>query len=199
MHVVNIGYRSTNYWVVTAGRSRLLIDLGWPGTMGRLLAQLRRLDVPLAEIKYAVATHYHIDHAGLGEELKRAGVPLLVLEQQVEAISLMRQHTKPQDNYVDIQPKGNIVVPCADSRQVLAAMGIEGEIVPTPGHSPDSVSVLLDDGRVFTGDLPSVDRMAPHEEAQSLASWQRLQERGATLVHPGHGPIRTIQEMAGHR
>jgi len=26
--VVNVGYRSTNYWVVSAGTSRLLIDLG---------------------------------------------------------------------------------------------------------------------------------------------------------------------------
>lgn len=27
--IVNVGYRSTNYWVVSAGRSRLLVDLGW--------------------------------------------------------------------------------------------------------------------------------------------------------------------------
>jgi hypothetical protein len=25
--VVNVGYRSTNYWVVSAGRSRVLVDL----------------------------------------------------------------------------------------------------------------------------------------------------------------------------
>ena len=26
--IVNVGYRSTNYWVVSAGTSRLLVDLG---------------------------------------------------------------------------------------------------------------------------------------------------------------------------
>jgi ribonuclease/clavin/mitogillin len=36
--IVNVGYRSTNYWVVSAGTSRLLVDLGWPGTMLRVLA-----------------------------------------------------------------------------------------------------------------------------------------------------------------
>ena len=31
----------------------------------------------ISEIKYALATHYHIDHAGLAEEMKRAGVKII--------------------------------------------------------------------------------------------------------------------------
>jgi hypothetical protein len=26
--IVNVGYRSTNYWVISAGNSRLLLDIG---------------------------------------------------------------------------------------------------------------------------------------------------------------------------
>src|SRR5579864_6615060 len=78
--IVNAGYRSTNYWVVSAGTSRLLVDLGYPGTLGTMRANLKRLRIPLKEIRYALATHYHIDHAGLAQELKLAGMPLLVLE-----------------------------------------------------------------------------------------------------------------------
>src|SRR5919107_1570069 len=97
--IVNVGYRSTNYWVIGAGTSRLLVDLGFPGTMGMMLASLERTGVPLHEIRYALATHYHIDHAGLAQELKRVGVPLLVLEPQVPAIPLMRSWIKPQDRH----------------------------------------------------------------------------------------------------
>ncbi len=100
--IVDVGYRSTNYWVVSAGTSRLLVDIGWPGTLGTMKANLRRMDVPLREIRYALATHYHIDHAGLAEELKREGVPLLVLDVQIDAIPIMKTWTKPRDNYVDI-------------------------------------------------------------------------------------------------
>jgi hypothetical protein len=39
--IVNVGYRATSYWVVSAGRSRLLVDLGWPGTMGLMRAKLK--------------------------------------------------------------------------------------------------------------------------------------------------------------
>ena len=78
--ITNVGYRSTNFWVVSAGTSRMLVDLGWPGTMGQMRANPRRMDVPLQEIRYGLVTHYHIDHAGLAQELKLAGVPPLVLE-----------------------------------------------------------------------------------------------------------------------
>ena len=69
--ILNAGYRSTNYWVVRAGSSRLLVDIGWPGTMGTMRASLQRMGVPIREIRYALATHYHIDHAGLAQELDR--------------------------------------------------------------------------------------------------------------------------------
>ncbi len=69
--ITNVGYRSTNYWVVSAGTSRLLIDLGWPGTLGRMKANLNRLNVPLREIRCGLATHYHIDHAGPASSSRR--------------------------------------------------------------------------------------------------------------------------------
>jgi glyoxylase-like metal-dependent hydrolase (beta-lactamase superfamily II) len=169
--IVNVGYRSTNYWVVSAGTLRLLVDLGWPGTMGRMCASLKQMDVPLEEIRYGLATHYHIDHAGLAQELKLAGVPLLVLDAQVHAIPLMKRWTKPWDKYVDITMHDNIVISFSESRSMLERIGIPGEILHTPGHSDDSVSLLLDDGSVFTGDLTPL-ALAVEENACALAaSW----------------------------
>ena len=49
--IVNVGYRSTNFWVVSAGRNRLLVDLGWPGMAGALFANLERMGVPLDELQ----------------------------------------------------------------------------------------------------------------------------------------------------
>ena len=187
--IINVGYRSTHYWVISVGTSRLLLDLGYPGTMGLMRANLKRMGVPLHEIKYGLATHYHIDHAGLAQELKLAGVPLLVLETQVAAIQLMKRWTKPHDHYVDITLEGNVTISFAESRALLKEIGIAGEILRTPGHSDDSVSLLLDDGSVFTGDLTPL----PYAEQESVVnSWQLLKERGATRVYPAHGPTYTI-------
>ncbi len=190
--VVNAGYRSTNYWVVSAGRSRLLVDLGWPGTLGLLTATLRRLDVPIGELRYALATHYHIDHAGLAQDLKQLGVPLLVLESQAAAIPLMARHIKPHDHFTAITSAGNVVIPFAESRARLAAVGIAGEVVPTPGHSDDSVSLVLDDGSAFTGDLTPLEMADDGNRAALTASWQRLRDCGVTTIYPGHGPVRAL-------
>jgi glyoxylase-like metal-dependent hydrolase (beta-lactamase superfamily II) len=190
--IVNVGYRSTNYWVVSAGKSRLLIDLGWPGTIGTLRANLDRMGVPINEIRYGLATHYHIDHAGLAQELKQAGVRLLVLETQIAAIPLMKRWTKPTDRYLDITLEGNVTISFAESREVLRKLGIAGEIVCTPGHSPDSISLVLDDGSAFTGDLTPPGLVTEDDAEVTAASWQLLRDRGAKCVYPGHGPKRVL-------
>jgi glyoxylase-like metal-dependent hydrolase (beta-lactamase superfamily II) len=188
--IVNVGYHSTNYWVISAGTSRLLVDIGWPGTLGAMKANLRKIGISLAEIRYALATHYHIDHAGLAEELKREGVTLLVMDIQLAAIPLMKKWTKPEDKFVGITDDGNLIISCEQSRQFLEGIGIGGEILPTPGHTDHCVSLLLDDGSVFCGDLPPESSV--YDNLMALASWQLLRERGARQIYPAHGPIRWI-------
>lgn len=190
--IVNVGYRSTHYWVISAGTSRLLVDIGWPGSLGTMKANLKKMGIPLSEIRYALVTHYHIDHAGLGEELKREGVPLLVLDVQVAAIPLMKQWTKPADNYVEITPKGNVVITFAESRQLLSRIGIGGEILHTPGHTEHCISLLLDDGSLFTGDLPAEEYA--FGDPTILATWQMLRARGAKRIYPAHGPRWSLDE-----
>ncbi len=190
--VVNVGYRSTNFWVVSAGTSRLLVDLGWPGMVGALLANLERKGIPLSQIRYGLATHYHIDHAGAAQDLKNRGMRLLVIEEQVPAIPRMKQWTKPRDNYRDIAPHDNVVIATSESRALLSRLGIGGEILHTPGHSDDSVTLLLDNGMAFTGDLTSEEFVA-HEDPDVVArSWQLLRDHGATTVYGGHGGIHPV-------
>ena len=153
-----------------------------------------RMDVPIEEIRYGLATHYHIDHAGLAQELKAAGIPLLVLDVQTDAIPKMKTFTKPEDHYVDITLHDNVVISCSESRRFLAQLGISGEILHTPGHSDDSVSVLLDDGSVFTGDLPPPAFADSTNLSQVSGSWELLRRRGATRVYPAHGPVRAGKE-----
>lgn len=197
LSILNAGHRSTNVWVLSTGRARLLVDLGWPGQLGALLAALRRLDVPVAEITHGFATHYHIDHAGGAEELKAHGMTLVVTPEQVDAIPRMAQWTTPADRYVPITMRQARVVPLAESRAFLAGLGFAGEFVHTPGHSDDSVSLVLDSGEAFTGDLTRPS-MAPEADAAIVqASWSALAARGATTVYGGHGAPTPLAHVLG--
>ena len=107
----------------------------------------------------------------------------------------MKRHIKERDRFTDISMEGNVVIPVSDSRALLHNANIAGEILHTPGHSEDSVSLLLDDGRVFTGDLTDPRMVGPEDPGVVRASWQLLKERGATQVYAGHGPVRPLPPL----
>jgi ribonuclease/clavin/mitogillin len=166
-------------------------QVGWPGTLPKLLHTLKRIGIPLSNITHLLITHYHPDHAGLAQELKQKGVKLIVLANQVAAIPALKQYMKPESNYVDITPDDNIHVQTGRSRLFLHGLGIDGEIIITPGHTDDSITLILDTGVAFTGDLP------PESVAEYLAppvqqSWEHIRAHNARVVYPGHGPVQKL-------
>src|SRR5690242_10537970 len=100
LHIINVGYDSTNYYVLVSSSTKLLIDVGFPGTLPKLRHTLKRTGMDLADIHYLLATHYHPDHAGLAQEVKQQGVKLIVLENQRTAIPALKQHMKPSQHYL---------------------------------------------------------------------------------------------------
>lgn len=187
MNIVNVGYKSTNYYVIADAQPRLLVDAGWPGTLAQFENACQRKGIALAKIPYVLPTHYHPDHAGLAQELKRNGSKLIVLDTQLEAIPLLSGMVKPDDHFVEIDLRDNVMLALDESRAFLKRIGIEGEIVATPGHSDDSVSLILDEGAAFTGDL--THPILVGDDTTTLASWDKLRGLGVKQVYPGHGPV----------
>jgi glyoxylase-like metal-dependent hydrolase (beta-lactamase superfamily II) len=107
--MVNVGYASTNYYVLGSNTTRLLIDVGWPGTLPKPMATLRRAAIPLQNIGYLLVTHYHRDHAGLTQQLRAQGVRLLVLEPQLlpaaqELYETRQDHSRLRLNGSGVEP-----------------------------------------------------------------------------------------------
>lgn len=192
MNILNVGYDSTNYYLIGNAATRLLIDIGWPGTWPKLLSVLKRKDAPLQAIKYLLITHYHPDHAGLAQELKRTGLQLIVIDIQLAAIPNLRRYMKPGQAYLDIDLRDNVNLTLAASRDFLRRIGFHGEIISTPGHSADSITLILDEGLAFTGDLPSPTSATEESRSEVELSWQRIRAPGVKTIYPGHGPIRPL-------
>lgn len=187
MNIVNVGYDSTNYYLLDPKGGKLLIDCGWPGTLPKLMAQLRRKGISISEIKYLLVTHFHPDHAGIAQELKNLGVKLVLLESQVSFIAPFAGVFKGKNlPYVEITQERNLTLKFEDSRKFLAGIGMIGEIIPTPGHSDDSVSLILDEGFAFIGDLHPLF-MAEEEDYVTRESWDRIYKHKITRIFPAHG------------
>ena len=191
LNIVNVGYDSTNYYVIETAKAKLLIDVGWPGTLPKLLHALKRIGIPLSDITHLLVTHYHPDHAGLAQELKQKGIKLIVLENQAAAIPALKRYIKPEYNYVDITLNDNIHVHTTESRLFLRSLGIDGEIIITPGHSDDSITLILDTGAAFTGDLPPVF-IAEYLTPPVQSSWEQIRAHNVHVAYPGHGPVQEL-------
>jgi ribonuclease/clavin/mitogillin len=192
MNIVNVGYDSTNCYVLADKTPRLLVDVGWPGTLPKLQHQCKRMSINLSDIKHFLITHYHPDHAGLAQELKRIGCKLILMENQLSAVPTLKTFMKPESHYVDIDLTDNIVLTLGDSRAFWARLGIAGEIIGTPGHSDDSVTLILDEGVAFTGDLPHPLLITDEAKKTLHESWEKIRAFHVNTVYPGHGPIYRI-------
>jgi glyoxylase-like metal-dependent hydrolase (beta-lactamase superfamily II) len=75
----------------------------------------------------------------------------------------------------------------------LEQYGLPGEIVHTPGHTPGSSCLVLEDQTGFVGDListngrPHLQRLFAEDWEQLRESYLRLRELKLNRAYPGHG------------
>ena len=186
MNLVNVGYASTNYYAIDIKNGKLLIDCGWPGTLPQFTKVLRRKGIALSELKYLLVTHLHPDHAGLVQELKNQGTKFVLPECQIPFIDSFSDYFKDKPlPYVEIRQNDNTLLKLADSRSFFASLGLNGELLHTPGHSDDSVTLILDEGYAFTGDLHPA--FMDIEDTMTSESWDKIHKFSIRQIYPGHG------------
>jgi ribonuclease/clavin/mitogillin len=199
-NLVTITLRSTHYYLLDCLRGKLLVDTGWAGSLPQFTAEIKRYKIPLSEIRYVMITHHHPDHAGLTQEIKNAcGARLIIHEMQIpflkDLAALYQDKTKGV--YVPIHvEKDDIILP-PSNRDVLKSIGIAGEALETPGHSDDSISLVLDGSMAFTGDLTPPFLASEENEAVLRDSWTRILARNPQIIYPAHGNPFAAEKLRG--
>jgi glyoxylase-like metal-dependent hydrolase (beta-lactamase superfamily II) len=187
MNIVNLGYQSTNYYAIQIKGGYLLIDCGWHNTFPQFAAEFKRKGISPQDVKYILVTHFHPDHAGLVEDFKKLGAKMILMESQVGFMDQLNDFFKSKNfPSFEIKQDDNFFLKLEDSRKFLASLGLDGEVISTPGHTDDSVTLILDEGFAFTGDLhPRL--MVSEEDAVTKASWDKIYQYKITRIFPGHG------------
>ena len=174
--MVKLRYGNTNTFLLRGEAANLLVDTDYAGTLPAFYKAIKQQGIPVRDITYVMATHYHPDHAGIIGDLMEHGVKLLLMDTQVAFVHFPdaifgREKRLP---YTPIDERQATVIRCAGSREFLLSLGIHGEIVSTPSHSADSVSVLLDDGTCIVGDLEPIEYLVAYGENPALAADWKL-------------------------
>lgn len=186
MRIFNVGNSSINLYLVVSQTHRLLFDAGFPGSTRQLGREMRKTGYKLSEIDYLMVSHFHIDHAGAVQEIKAQGARFILFPTQLEFILPMEKMIKGKWNYTPLVLHDNLCVETKDSEKLLESIGIHGRVLPTPGHTDDSISLILNSGETFTGDLPA-EPLLPEDANDKKRVWSVLRESGASIVYPAHG------------
>ena len=222
---MKITYNSTNYYLIPCNDGFLLIDAGWNGLLRVFLEKLHSIGIAPVQIKYILLTHHH--HDAIVQELRKmTEAKLIVHKEQLPYLKagftdykklkqynkllwiidrISRPFIKYQYRPIDFDAADVIVDSDIDDVS-LRNIGVQGKIVLTPGHSHDSISVLLDNGNAYIGDLAmNMNSMkllgkAPfpieaEDYLQVNQSLRKLVNLGVTLFYPSHGEVVTQEKI----
>jgi len=194
-----------------------LIDTAFLKDYPRFLSGLEEAQIDPTQVRYVVLTHRHDDHAGFAGSLANEfGSAVLAHEQCFMALDqgIKTSHARPLKWFVPLMdlafallmergpvraalpPQTERMFLKADAPDVLRELGIPATILSTPGHTSDSISVLLDGGSLFIGDAASnflnaigadYRPLYVADRGELFASWRKVLDCGAIRVYPAHG------------
>ena len=192
--ILTLRYGNTYTFLVKGSSGNLLVDTDYAGTMQGFYRALKANGIRLNQINCVMATHYHPDHCGLIGQLQEQGVQLLLVDSQVNAVHFPDNiFTREKREYIPVDPAKAIIMAANETRQFLKRLGIEGEIIRTASHSADSVSLILDDGSCFVGDLEPREYIEAYAENERLAEdWKTIMSRNPGIIHYAHAPERAV-------
>jgi glyoxylase-like metal-dependent hydrolase (beta-lactamase superfamily II) len=204
----------TCVYLIPGAAGYLLIDAGTRGKAPVFLKSLSRRGISPRQIRLIIITHVHHDHVGSLQTIQRhCSCPVLVHRAESKhlargrmvlppgtqpltrrLIELARQHPRLVARLTRFDP----VIPdrIIDKPLDLRSDGFKACVLPTPGHTPGSVSVVTASGLAFVGDL-AVNYlpggrgpfMPPFGDSPDRirGSWRLLLGMGVRTVFPAHG------------
>lgn len=209
IHTIPLGFDQA---YIIKDQGAIMIDSGEPKKGKAFLKGLKEVSIKPEEIQLIVLTHGHWDHIGSAAEIKEITGAKVVMHKNEkrwleESLKPMPPGVTTWGSILDklvtwfIIPfkhiratKVDIVL--NDKEFSLNDYGIEGKVIHTPGHSSGSVSILLNTGEAFVGDLAMNKlplRLRPglpifaEDWPKVIESWQKLLDLGVKIVYPAHG------------
>lgn len=220
---LNLGI--TNCYLLRSARGYLLVDTAYAGNYGRFLKAIAALGVDPREIRHLLLTHHHDDHAGFARRLRdQSGCTIIAHRRAVAPLGRgeSEESMKPLNNcirfvfalfrgihggfrYPPVILTDRDIIIEGDDEETLHRIGIDGAILHTPGHSQDSISIVLRDGSAIVGDAAMNFlnfcriRYRPIfvEDLEAVyESWNKLLRHGARIVYPAHGGYFAAEKLS---
>ncbi|MEM7032290.1 MAG: MBL fold metallo-hydrolase [Chloroflexota bacterium] len=206
--IIPIKLKLSNAYLIQE-RKTILVDTGAPNEAQKILATLQQHRIKPSDISLILHTHGHSDHVGSTAELRRSiAAPTAIHPDDTVMIerghhgSLQGIGWRGQIMAYFINPRFPAFTPdvlLSDGMR-LDDYGVAGKVLHTPGHTPGSVSIVLDDGQALIGDMvmggymggnflpkrPNIHYFAD-DPVSNQTSLQNLLAQSPQHLYVGHG------------
>lgn len=214
--MLNVGNQIVNNWIYSIPEGFVLVDTGYENGFLSLKKKLSSQNIDIQDICYIFLTHAHDDHAGfLNEILASTSAKVVMSHKAIEVLyrgqngfvgGCSSQLALLFCNFMKVVGKGKHRFPplkqefekrcvfISDNNREEIGAKLGGLIIDTPGHTDDSISLLLNEGSLFCGDaamngLPSLNKITIwlEDKEEFLQSWEKIIELKPKKIYPGHG------------
>ncbi len=215
--MINIGNRVMNTYLYQTKNGYVMIDTGYQNSFDSCKKKLRYNNVSIEDIKYIFLTHAHDDHAGFVKDMIRVNKDIKVI-MSYKGIDVLR---KGQNSFeggcsgrqsylfcllMKILGKGKHKFPpikeeyedklifLSDENKTEIEEQLNAEIIETPGHTDDSISLFTKEGYLLCGDaamsgFPSKNNITIWigNKEHYIKSWKKIIDLNPRKIYPAHG------------
>jgi len=204
----------SNVFLLTHKNKHILIDTS-PGRKWKKLDR-RLKELNISGLDYLILTHSHFDHAGNALKIKQQYKAKVFIHEN--ETNFLTTGTNPAIHGTNkfsriiagiatkMFLKKAKYTPCSydyavNSSYDLSTPGFNAYILHTPGHSPGSMSIIVDDEIAIVGDCmfgvirSSVFPPFAENTEQLIGSWGKLLDCGCTTFLPSHGKERSRLQL----
>ena len=206
---------NVNIFFIKTNHGYILVDSGIPGQEKRIRYAFSKLGINPRSVTHIILTHGHLDHIGcLAYARELTGAKVICHRSIANKLTAGEyEEAVPRSAFWKIfngpvswllRSRLRPVTPDVlfDEELSLDEFGVRGNIIHTPGHSPGSCSVILENGEALIGDLVRENRSGKIDTGlffdnrdQIIDSLEKIASHNPEIVNFSHGNIISRKEL----
>ncbi len=205
--IIRVLWGRSNAYLVSYNETSILIDTGKASAYRRLYKNLKNPEI-CGNITHLILTHTHFDHCQSAKQIKEDFQCRIIVSEHASG-PIMKGYSKIPGGTLfltkPIAKLGQIIgkrhydyPPFAADNYVeddhsYHIEPLDIKIINTPGHSADSVSIIVNDEIAVVGDAMfgifanSILPPFAEDKVKLIESWGKLLNTNCSLFLPGHG------------
>ncbi len=228
-NIIPVEQELVTAYLIKIPNGYLLFDTGYEKDFNNFKNILAKKNISAGSIRYILLSHHHDDHSGFITQLTQANpaVKIIIHEKGVDLLASGKNNKSNGGGIINpliyslfrikqiITPDWTLTFPPfrIGPRDIIIhnelsplplETGIEGTIIFTPGHSTDSISLLLNGKYLLCGDLASnflnwagAGNLTLFNEdvAEVYKSWEKVISMKVQYIIPAHGKTFSIEKL----